>query len=121
MISIVCTATRSMGRSSRGLILMVGSRRTLAGLSGSCRMDIGSRLYFTYDEDDVMSRGRIGRRHSVAVSRAHGSASVRHLESRKSQYFKDLEGPGLTEEDVENQPVTDYLLNGPAVPGLTLL
>lgn len=67
-----------------------------------------------------MSRGRIGRRHSVSV-RAHGSASVRHLESRKSQYFQDLEGSGLTKEDVLAQPWSDYLLNGPAHVGDSLL
>lgn len=70
----------------------------------------------------MTSRGRAHRFHlgrqSVMASRAYGDLSApRHLEARKSQYFKDLETSGLTEDDVEHQPLGDYLLNGPAEVG----
>lgn len=70
----------------------------------------------------MTSRGRARRLHPrrqpVMASRApSGGARASRLEARKSQYYEDLETTGLTEEDVEHQPLSDYLLNGPAEVG----
>jgi hypothetical protein len=73
----------------------------------------------------MTSRARIRRLHlnrgPVSVRAQNGSTSIHHLAARKSQYFQDLEGEGLTEKDVLAQPWSDYLLNGPAHVGDSLL